>query len=101
MKKANLKVKIYGGVPPFSLKIILFKGDDIVTEFERPTSFEYLFEKLKGEYNLMISGPNPMSEQRRTVLSIDDTEIKLSSDADPNPCERVGKSYLVQFPFSA
>ncbi len=101
MKKTTLKVKIFGGVPPFSLKIILFKGKKIIEEFEKPNGFDHLFKDLKGDYNLMITGPNPMSEKRKTVLSIDESEIALANDSDPNPSIRVGKSYLVQFPFTA
>jgi hypothetical protein len=101
MAKTTLSVKVFGGVPPFSIKVILFKGDETIKEFEKPNNFDFVFKELKGSYTLMISGPNPMSDQRRTVISVDETEIKLSKDSDPNPAVRVGKSYMIQYSFNA
>ena len=101
MPKTTLTVKVFGGKPPFSSKIILFKGDKIIEEFEEPSHFEHSFTQLSGNYSLMISGPNPMSADRKTIVSIDETEIKLSKESDPNPAVRVGKSYIVQYFFKA
>jgi hypothetical protein len=101
MAKTLLKVKVFGGTPPFSLKVMLFKGNKIEKNINKPGSFELPLENLSGNYSLMVSGPNPLSDTRRTIISLDTEEIKLSPDSDANPSTRTGKAYLVQYFFTA
>ena len=99
MAKTILKVTVFGGVPPMSIKTQLFQGGEVVKGFEKDSSFEHTFNDLEGRYTLMISGPNPLSEDRKTVLSVSTDEITLSNSSDPSPSVRKGKAYLVQFHF--
>lgn len=101
MAKTTLRVRVFGGVPPFSIKVILFKGSQAIEEFDEPTGFDHAFNKLTGNYSLLISGPNPLSTQRRTEISIDTSEITLGKDSDPNPAIRVGRAYMIQYFFKA
>ncbi|MCX6316026.1 MAG: hypothetical protein NTW29_01945 [Bacteroidetes bacterium] len=101
MASTTLKVKVFGGTPPFSLKIMLFKGNDVVKNINKPGSFEMTLDDLSGNYSLIVSGPNPMSGDRKTIISLDETEITLSPDSDPNPATRTGKVYMVQYFFKA
>lgn len=101
MAKTIVKVRVFGGTPPFSIKVLLFKGEKIEKNINKPGSFDLTLDDLSGGYSLMISGPNPLSDERRTVISIDDTDIKLLPDSDPNPATRTGRSYMVQYFFTA
>lgn len=101
MAKTVLKVKVYGGTPPFSIKVILFKDDKEVKNINKPGSFDLALENLSGSYSLMVSGPNPLSSDRKTIISVDTDEIKLLPDSDPNPATRTGRSYMVQYFFTA
>jgi hypothetical protein len=99
--KTLLQVRVFGGTPPFSLKIMLFKGNEIIKELNRPGGFDLPLDNLSGNYSLIVSGPNPFSEDRKTIISLDTDEIKLLAGSDMNPATRTGKSYLVQYFFKA
>jgi hypothetical protein len=101
MAKTILNVRVFGGTPPFSLKIMLFKGGEVIKNLNKPGSFELTLDNLSGNYSLLVSGPNPLSPDKKTILSLDTSEIKLSADSDANPATRTGKAYLVQYFFKA
>ena len=100
MAKTTLKVKVIGGTPPFSIKATLFKGQQVIKKIEKPGGFEQLYDNLSGKYSLLISGPNPLGEDKKTVISVDTSEITLSNDSDSSPATRKGKAYLVQYHFT-
>jgi len=99
MAKSLLKVTVFGGVPPFSIKAQLFKGGEVVKSLDKAKSFEQLFDNLSGKYSLLISGPNPLSADRKTVIQLSTDEITLSADSDSSPTIRKGKAYLIHFHF--
>jgi hypothetical protein len=101
MAKTVLKVRVFGGTPPFSLKVMLFKGEEVIKNLGKPSSFDLTLDDLSGNYSLLVSGPNPLSADKKTVISLETDEIKLSPDSDPNPATRTGKAYLVQYFFTA
>src|SRR5688500_9275902 len=100
MPKTLLKVTVRGGTPPLSIVVQLRKGTKVIEDVPPQSgSFEHLFKNLSGKYSLFISGPNPLSPNRETIIDLNTDEIVLSADSPTPPVSRKGESYFVQFHF--
>lgn len=100
MAQTKLKVTVFGGTAPFSIKASLFKGPDFIIGLTSPGTFEHDFKNLSGNYTLLISGPNPLGDNGKTKCEINLDEVTLTEDSDSSPTTRTGKAYFVQFHFT-
>ena len=100
MANTTLKVTVYGGTAPFSIKAQLYKRGEFIIGLTSPGSFEHVFRNLSGNYTLLISGPNPLGTDGKTRCELTTDQITLTADSDSSPAVRTGKAYLVQFHFT-
>ena len=100
MANTQLKVTVFGGTAPFSIKVSLYKQDVFIIAITSPGTFEHEFKNLSGNYTLLITGPNPLGPDGKTKCELNLDEIKLTPDSDPTPTTRTGKAYFIQFHFT-
>ncbi|RYY64660.1 MAG: hypothetical protein EOO13_18220 [Chitinophagaceae bacterium] len=101
MANTTLTVEVFNGSAPFSIKASLYKGTEFILGITSPGSFEHEFKNLAGHYTLLISGPNPLGPDGKTVITLDASQITLKPESDSSPAVRKGKAYLVNFNFKA
>lgn len=102
MKKLTLSVTVSGGVSVLGIIFKLFKKGDNnpILEETRNGSFSFDFQNLEGEYYLYVMGSNPLSDSRKSTIKLEYSGITFPSNL-VNPIERKGKSYIVDYEFSA